>query len=161
MVDLKAPKILALLNGRSIATLATENEDGSIHLTAVWYLFENGALYIASSSRSRKLRNLQARPKASLMLDVRRPGTERGLAAAGKVDIIKGGSSSELNRRIHQRYLSEAALADSRVGPTMAGLDDVTIRLTPTRWHAWDMANLDDAVLGGAMKTPGYLLPLD
>jgi hypothetical protein len=29
------------LNGRHYATLATLNEDGSIHLTPVWYLFED------------------------------------------------------------------------------------------------------------------------
>ena len=31
-------KLQGLLRGRHIATLATENADGSIHLTAVWYL---------------------------------------------------------------------------------------------------------------------------
>jgi Pyridoxamine 5'-phosphate oxidase len=29
-----------LLNGRHYATLAMLNEDGSMHLTPVWYLFE-------------------------------------------------------------------------------------------------------------------------
>lgn len=32
-------KVQELLRGRHIATLATENADGSMHLTAVWYLF--------------------------------------------------------------------------------------------------------------------------
>ena len=43
----------------------------------------------------------------------------------------------------------------------MAAMDDITLRLTPTCWYAWDMRTLDEAVFGGAMKTPGYLLPLD
>jgi len=59
------PTIEEILGGRHIATLGTENADGSLHLTAVWYLFEGGNLFVATSSRSRKARNLAARPNAS------------------------------------------------------------------------------------------------
>jgi len=161
MVNLSDPTIQDLLNGRYIATLATENNDGSVHLTAVWFLFEAGTLYIASNSQSRKVRNIVARPNASLMVDSRKPASERGLAAAGRAEIITGQPSTELNLRIHRRYMSEKALADARVGPVMAGFDNVTVQLKPARWHAWDMSALDKAAFGGAMKTPGYLLPLD
>jgi hypothetical protein len=37
------PTFQKLLEGRHIATFGTENADGSIHLTAVWYLFEGGS----------------------------------------------------------------------------------------------------------------------
>jgi hypothetical protein len=150
-----------ILTGRFIASLATENEDGSIHLTAVWYLFDGGCLYVATSSRTRKARNVAARPKASLMVDIRKPASERGLVAVCTVDVVAGELSREINVRIHRRYMSEAALADPRTGGTMAAMDDITLRLTPTGWCAWDMRTLDDAVFGGTMKTPGYLLPLD
>ncbi len=77
------------------------------------------------------------------------------------VDVIAGESSKAINARIHARYMSEAALADPRAGGTMAAMDDITLRLTPTGWYAWDMRTLDELVFGGAMKTPGYLLSLD
>jgi hypothetical protein len=150
-----------ILAGRFIASLGTENEDGSIHLTAVWYLFESGCLHVATSSRSRKARNVAVRPKASLMVDIRKPASERGLVALCTVDVIAGESSKEINARIHRRYMSAAALADPRAGGTMAAMDDITLKLTPTRWYTWDMRTLDDAIFGGSMKTPGYMLPLD
>jgi hypothetical protein len=150
-----------ILSGRFIASLGTENEDGSIQLTAVWYLFDGGCLYVATSSRTRKARNVAARPKASLMVDSRNPASERGLVALCTVDLIAGESSREINARIHGRYMSKAALADPRAGGTMAALDDITLKLTPTGWYAWDMRAFDAAVFGGTMKTPGYLLPLD
>lgn len=156
------PAFQELIRGRYIATLGTENADGSIHLTAVWYLFEAGSLYVATSSRTQKARNAAARPKASLMVDARKPGTERGLTAAGKVEVISGNQSQEINRRIHSRYLSPAALADPQVGPVFASFDDVTLRLTPASWITWDMAVLDAQAFGGRLgKTPGYMLPLD
>ncbi len=156
------PALQELLRGRYIATFGTENSDGSIHLTAVWYLFESGSLYVATSSKSRKARNVAARPKASLMVDVRRPGAERGVTAAGQVEMITGDQSQEINRRIHCRYMSAAAISDPHIGPVFASFDDVTIRLAPESWTTWDMAALDAQALGGRLAgTPGYLLPLD
>jgi predicted pyridoxine 5'-phosphate oxidase superfamily flavin-nucleotide-binding protein len=149
------------LKGRLIASLGTANEDGSAHLTAVWYLFDEGSLYVATSSRSRKARNAVARPKATLMMDIRKPASERGLVATCSVETIVGESSKKINARIHARYMSAAALADARAGGTMAAMDDITLKLTPTGWYGWDMRVLDEAVFGGAMKTPGYMLPLD
>ena len=156
------PKFHDLLRERHIATLATENPDGAIHLTAVWYVFEDGGLFIATSSRTQKARNVAARPKASLMVDARKPGTERGVTAAGRVELISGDESRKINHRLHSRYLSAAAMADPQVGPVFAAFDDVTIRLTPASWITWDMAVLDAQAFGGRLgKTPGYMLPLD
>jgi PPOX class probable F420-dependent enzyme len=156
------PTMQELLRGRYIAALATENADGTIHLTAVWYVFENGNLFIATSSKSRKARNITARAKASLMVDVRQPGAERGVNASGEAELMSGEQSKEINRRIHHRYLSAAAMADPQIEPVFASFDDVTIRITPTSWTAWDMAVLDAQAFGGKLgRTPGYLLPLD
>ena len=151
-----------MLQRRFIATLGTTNADGSIHLTAVWYLLEDGHLYVATSSKSRKARNVAAQPKASLMVDVRKAGAERGVTAAGRADLISGDPSREINRRIHTRYLSAAAMADPQIEPVFASFDDVTLRLTPESWFTWDMATLDAQAFGGRLGgTPGYLLPLD
>ncbi|MGH9502406.1 MAG: pyridoxamine 5'-phosphate oxidase family protein [Terriglobales bacterium] len=156
------PAFEKLIQGRYIATFASENADGSLHLTAVWYLFEAGSFYIATSSKARKARNVEARPKASLMVDVRRAGAERGVTAAGRVEVISGSQAQEINRRIHSRYMSAAAMSDPHIGPVFASFDDVTLRLTPASWISWDMAVLDAQALGGRLgATPGYLLPLD
>jgi len=156
------PLLQKLLQGRYIATLATENADGTIQLVAVWYLFEDGCLFIATSSKSRKARNAVARPKASLMVDVRQPGAERGVTATGRVDVISGEQSREINRRLHGRYMSATAISDPHVGPVFASFDDVTLRITPGSWVAWDMAVLDAQAFGGRLGgIPGYLLPLD
>jgi PPOX class probable F420-dependent enzyme len=156
------PTLQELLRRRYIATLGTENPDGTIHLTAVWYLFEDGYLFVATSSKSRKARNIVARAKASLMVDVRKPGAERGVNGAGKAEVISGEQSREINRRIHGRYMSAAAMSDPHIEPVFASFDDVTIRITPGSWTAWNMAELDAQAFGGRLGgTPGYLLPLD
>ncbi len=162
MTNLPDANLQRLLQGRYIASLATENDDDSIHLTAVWYLYEDGVFVVATHSASRKARNVLARPKASLMVDTRRTQIERGVTAMCRAEVVRGEESRALNNRIHGRYMSEAAMADPKVGPVMGGLDDVTLRLVPQRWITWDLAALDAQVFGGAFsRTPSYMLPLD
>ena len=50
---------IRLLEGRHIAALATIRSDGLIHLTAVWYLYEDGLLYVATGSHTRQVRNVE------------------------------------------------------------------------------------------------------
>lgn len=154
------PKFLSLLEGRRIASLGTLNEDGSPHLTAVWYLYQDDCFFVATSSRSRKARNLAKRPHATLMVETRKPGSERGVTATGSMEIISGEKAHELNRRIHQRYMSEAAVADPKVGGVLAQFDDIALKLRPQTWTWWDMPELDALYFDGRFGgTPGYLLP--
>ena len=154
------PKFLPLLAGRRIASLATLNGDGSPHLTAVWYLYQDSCFFVATSSRSCKARNLGLRPNATLMVEARKPGSERGVTATGPVEIISGEKAKEWNARIHSRYLSAVAMADPQVGAVFAQFDDITLKLQPRSWTWWDMADLDALYFGGRFaSTPSYLLP--
>jgi PPOX class probable F420-dependent enzyme len=161
MASLEDTLVRQLLDGRHVASLATENPDGSIHMVAVWYWFDGARVFVATSSRSRKARNLQSNPKVSLMIDARDPAASCGINIAGSAQILTGDSSRKSNAAIHRKYLSAAALADPRVGPVFAAWDDVTIQITPAAVIAWDMRLADRQFFGGALENhPGYLLPL-
>jgi F420H(2)-dependent biliverdin reductase len=153
------PKFLPLLEGRRIASFGTLNDAGTPHLTAVWYLYQDNCFCIATSSRTRKARNLMARPTATVMVESRKPGRECGVSATGAVEVISGPAAKSINERIHRRYLSEAAVADPQVGQVFAQFDDISLKLRPSEWTWWDMAELDAMVLGGSMANhPSYLL---
>jgi len=162
MASLSDGLVQELLGGRYVASLATEKPDGSIHIVAVWYWFDGARVYVATSTRSRKARNLQSKPRISLMIDSRNPAASRGISIAGTAQLLTGESSRQWNARVHGKYLSEAALADTRVGPVFAAWDDLTIQITPTSVIAWDMREADRQVFGGVFESnPGYLLPLE
>jgi PPOX class probable F420-dependent enzyme len=162
MASLSDPLVQELLSRRYVASLATENTDGSIHIVAVWYWFDGASVYVATSARSRKARNLQSKPKVSLMIDSRDPAASRGISIAGTALLLTGASSREWNAKVHRKYLSEAAVADTRVGPVFAAWDDITIQVTPVSVIAWDMREADRQAFGGAFeKNPGYLLTLE
>ena len=161
MAALNDPLVQQLLKGRHIASIATESSNGSIHMVAVWYWFDGASIYVATSSRSRKARNLQATPKVTLMIDSRDPAASFGVTISGTARILSGEESQKKNKEIHTKYLSPAALADARVGPVFAGWDDVTIQVMPASVISWDMREADRQVFGGAFESnPGYLLPL-
>ncbi len=159
--SLSDARVRQLLDGRYIASLATQNPNGSVHIVAVWFWFDGTDIYVATSSRSRKARNLQANPKVSLMIDARDPAASYGVTVTGTAVVLTGESSRNCNAAIHRKYLSEAALADPKVGPVFAGWDDVTVRLAPASVIFWDMREADQHVFSGAFKNnPTYLLPL-
>lgn len=161
MATLTDPLVQQLLKGRHIASIATESPDGAIHMVAVWYWFDGTNIFVATSSRSRKARNLQATPKIALMIDSRDPAASFGVTISGTAQILSGEESQRKNKEIHTKYLSSAALADARVGPVFAGWDDVTIQIMPKSVIAWDMREADRQVFGGAFESnPGYLLPV-
>ena len=87
------------LNGRHYATLATLNEDGSIHLTPTWYLFEDERFFISTGASSRKARNLSARPEASIIVDIRNLASERWVSESVAAEIIRGDRSKDANAR--------------------------------------------------------------
>jgi PPOX class probable F420-dependent enzyme len=161
MASLADVLVRQLLDGRRVASLATENPDGTVHMVAVWYWFDGTDVFVATSSRSRKARNLHSNPKVSLMIDARDPATSYGVTIAGVAQILTGDVSRKRNEEIHRKYLSEAALADARVGPVFAAWDDVTIQIAPASVIAWDMREADRQFFGGVLeKNPAYLLPL-
>ena len=162
MASLSDALVRQLLDDRHIASFATRNPNGSIHMVAVWYWFDGTDVFVATSSRSRKGRNLQVNPEVSLMIDARDPAASFGVTIAGTAQIFIGESSRKYNAIVHRKYLSEAALADPKVGPVFAAWDDITIRLTPISLFAWDMRQADQQVFGGAFKNnPAYLLPME
>jgi general stress protein 26 len=161
MASLTDALVKQLLAGRYIASLATESPSGSIHMVAVWFWFDGSHVFVGTSSRSRKARNVQTKPKASLMIDARDPAASCGVTIAGTTQILTGDASRQKNAEIHRKYLSSAALADAKVGPVFAAFDDVTIQITPESVIGWDMREIDRQFFGGTIEAnPTYLLPL-
>jgi Pyridoxamine 5''-phosphate oxidase. len=152
-----------LLEGRHDATLATQDADGSLHQAPVWHIFRNEKVFVGTSSFTHKFRNVVARPTASLVVDVRTPGTERWVAGSGPVTILRGEESQKIVAAIHERYLTPEARQDPKVGPIFAGGDDVTLCIQPAKWRSWAAADLDAQFFGGilAANPAKWFRPVD
>jgi PPOX class probable F420-dependent enzyme len=155
-------ELRAFLTEPRYAVLATY-EDGGIHLTPIWFLFEDDRFYFASFSGSRKVANLRTNPNASVVVDARNPGRDRWASAFGTLEIVGGDESRAINARIRQRYLTPEALRDERIEPVFAAGDDVTLELTPTVWRAWNSKDPDAQYFGGILgaEPERWFLPVE
>jgi len=154
-------ELRVLLAERRYAILATHDPDDVIHLTPVWFMFDNGRFFFESSSDSRKIKNLRRNPAASVIVDARRPGAEKWVSAAGTAEVFGGEESAVVNSLIRHRYLTPDALAE--VDGVYAASDDVTIRLTPEKWRSWTAEVLDLTFFGGRLGTDAdrWFLPVE
>ena len=142
---------------RHIAALGTHNKNGSIQLSAVWYLHEDGSVYIPTSAATVKGHNVRERPTASVLIDSREPGGNVITASgSGPAEALDGEEAARMNLRVFERYISAEAIADSNCGGYLIENDTVCIKVTPKRWNFIDISE----AFGGILETPGYTLPL-
>ena len=137
-------EVRSFLGERRCAVLATHDPDGGIHLTPIWFLFEDDSFYFESSSKSRKVENVAQSSSVSVVVDARAPGRERWVSASGQVEILRNGEAQAINARIRRRYLAPEAL-DGPIEAELAAADDVTLRLAPTAWRSWTAPIMDSA----------------
>lgn len=150
-----------MLTQRRIAAVATIDEEGMPHLTAVWFLFDGERFYVTVNSSSVKVQNLSGNEKMALMIDSREAGKEIGISASGAAEILQGDEAAEATGAIHTKYLTEEGRADPDVGAVFEEWDDTVIRLTPQRWAAWDVGVTDQEAFGGKLGGLGYAKPLE
>jgi PPOX class probable F420-dependent enzyme len=130
-----------LLSARLIANLATVNPKGTIHLVPLWFIWRSPHVLLPTNHATRKIRNLERDPRATIMIDDSRGGFDlRGLTLLGEATIDRGPDAAAINREIHLKYLTEDGRQLAAVDSYLA-TDDVTIRFLPLRVSNWDLRN--------------------
>jgi len=163
-VELRGAAVLAdalvaeLLSARSIGVLATIEPDGSVHAVPMWLAPAEGTLVLATGSRSRKVRNLERDPRATLVLHDSRPGAEVcGVSIRGRVEVVHGPPAQALIGRVHRRYVSERGLSLPEVQEFLS-FDDVALRFVPETATTWDER---PSAAARVLRESGDALPLE
>lgn len=151
----------ALIDQRRIASVVTLSEDGMPHITPVWFLYEDDAFLIVINSASAKGSNVSRDDRMALMLDRREAGEETGFSVCGHAEILTGEDAAQVVRRVHAKYLTQQGVEDPAVGPVFAAIDDIALKLVPTRTISWDMPDIDRQAFGGQIRANGYARPVD
>ena len=87
------------------AILGTNRRDGAPQISPVWYLYEEGRIYIGVLVTSAKYHNLRRDPSISLCVDAGHPDT-RAVMIYGSAELIEAESPwwEQVNWRIERRY---------------------------------------------------------
>jgi PPOX class probable F420-dependent enzyme len=163
-VEIRGESVLAdglvqeLLEARLIAVFATIEPDGSIHAVPMWLATSEGAIVLATGSRSRKIRNLERDPRATLVMHDSRPGAEVcGASLRGRVELVRGELARPLVERVHRRYVSDAGRERAEVRDFLSS-DDVAVRFIPDAAVTWDER---PSAAARALREAGAALPLE
>jgi PPOX class probable F420-dependent enzyme len=157
VILLSQPFVQELVDARLVGVLSTYDPAGFIHSIPMWYAGMGEAVIFGTSSRSRKVRNLERDPRATLVLHDSRPGYEVcGASIAGTIEIVRGVAATPLVARVHERYLAPEALTDGAVQGFLAS-DDVALRFAPASALTWDERGSDASRI---VRSRGWGLPL-
>jgi hypothetical protein len=137
-------------------TVATLNDDGTIHLANVISYFEDGKVFFETSSVTKKARNLTERSTVSFLVEGAARSTGRRFMASceGTGRLITGEAAHAVNRRLRQRHIVEEAV--DMVHQAWGALDDVAVEITPNRWRSWvgdKLMEVTQVALGPKMST--------
>ena len=120
-----------LLDEVRLATLATIRKDGTVLLSPIWYIWEDGGFTVGMAAGDGKLKHLARDPRVTIVVSEDgfpyRGFEMRGIATL--LDVPYGPSV----RRIATRYVGEAGAAyyDDEYGGTV-------VRIEPGDMRGWD-----------------------
>jgi nitroimidazol reductase NimA-like FMN-containing flavoprotein (pyridoxamine 5'-phosphate oxidase superfamily) len=123
------------LKSQGVARLATASSEGTPHNIPVCPLVDRGKVYFASETNARKMKNLRANPRATIVFDVYRDSWRglRGLMLVCTARIVDEAEFKKIRRKLYKQYPKYESAAP--LGPE----DSVIVELTPQNKFGWAM----------------------
>jgi len=121
-----------------LATLATHRADGSILLSPVGFLWEDGGFSVGSYTGAFFVRHIERDPQVSISVAEEDPPF-RGLEIRGQAAILRGEAGAQGMARVATHFMGPA-----RSKPyleTLKGAEPVLIRVEPGVLRVWDLAD--------------------
>ena len=128
-------ELVSFFDKALFARLATINEDGTVHITPIFFKYENGQILMASQDPSRKIRNIKRNKNVTVLIDT----TDVPFKGA----LIYGTAELDYEDVVHKRI----AIFERRLSPEdaetyamrLAGKwKCVIIRITPLHIASFD-----------------------
>ncbi len=132
-MELNRKEIVEILCQPELARIATVSKDCKPHVTPVWFLYENGIVYMTTGKNSVKVRNLRNNPHVAITIDITERGlNNRGVILTGKAEIE---TDDEIAKKIFLKYLGSL---DHPSAKKLLEMTRVVIKLKPEKIISWD-----------------------
>lgn len=120
------------LSEQSRLVLGTVNPDASPHLTLVLFSMDrDDCLFVPTPQSTRKIKNVRERSSVTALIPVR----SGWVSCYGEAAVIEGQEAERINQGVRERLLTDTGMAT--MGQFLAAHEDMTIKVTPTRWLSW------------------------
>lgn len=138
-IAMDTSEINAFLQGERVCRVATISADGSPHVSPLWFVWDDAALWLNSTVRSQRWQDIGRDPRVSVVVDAGEEFNElRGVELRGEVAV-----ASEVPRTAKPREdlaAVERAYAEkySGTGKFVADGRHAWLRLEPGQVLSWD-----------------------
>ena len=128
---LSVEQLDGLLDERRLAIMSTFRADGTVLLSPLWYIWEDGGFTIGMAAADGKLKHLRRDPRVTIVVN-EDEFPYRGFEVRGQATLLDVPYGPVI-RRIARRYVGDEASAfyDDERGGTIA-------RIEPGEMRAWD-----------------------
>jgi PPOX class probable F420-dependent enzyme len=120
-----------------IARLATVRANGSPHLVPMWFLYEDGVMYMSTRTHAAKVKHLQNNPRAAVVVDeMIAPLKNKVVTIEGTVEVLTTGVK-ETTTKIYQKYVGIEASASPHAQQRI-NIPRVILKITPQQIETID-----------------------
>ena len=132
--EMSQAQVDEFLQAPRVAVFGTVRAKGAPQLTPVWYLYENGHVYVSMSINSAKYRNLTRDPRVCFCIAAPHPDA-RAVMIHGKAELIpeEGAWSDDIHWRITRRYYNSDDEAQAFLDSFPAEDKSALVSITPDK----------------------------
>lgn len=138
--ELSPENLEALLSQPVLARLGTATKTGRPHVTPVWFLWEQGSVWVSAFRSTRKVRDLMKNPSVSILIDTAESGVDFQAALfEGEAELITEPAEfiQEMSTRIYTRYLGPEGVLAPDPQSWIHDPENLLIRLQPEKTFTW------------------------
>lgn len=122
------------LEAQQTMRLATVGGDGTPHVVPVWYLYENGAFYVGTHTKTAKAKNVEREGRAAFCIDVGVHSPDIfGVSGHGKASLLRDNVAAIASRILSRYYDS----MDDPAAQELLADTDCIIHIMPDGMTTW------------------------
>jgi nitroimidazol reductase NimA-like FMN-containing flavoprotein (pyridoxamine 5'-phosphate oxidase superfamily) len=132
--QLEPHEISDLLNGDTVARLATVDADGYPHVTPIWFVWDGELFHLASDATRPHLARITSNPKVGFVIDVEEPERSDGERPNRQVRVVGDATlSTDDDGAWTIRIWSKYRRANESAGPAarLRGRQRVHVTISP------------------------------
>jgi nitroimidazol reductase NimA-like FMN-containing flavoprotein (pyridoxamine 5'-phosphate oxidase superfamily) len=124
-----------------LARLATTNPKTlQPHVVPVWFMWEEGSVWISSFVSTRKIRELEKNPQGAVLIESKQQGGKlQAVLLEGAVELVTEPRQlvREIASRIYIRYLGPEGVKDPEPQSWLNDRENVLIKMSPKKIISW------------------------
>ncbi|PWH12020.1 MAG: hypothetical protein DDG60_15155 [Anaerolineae bacterium] len=135
-----SPEAQSFLARPLLGRLATASPDGQPHVVPVWFLLEDGLVWVSSFQSTRKVIDLERNPKCAIVIDIEQGReTLSAVAIEGRAELVRAPFAEVRQRaqRIYAKYLGAEGVLAPEPQSWLDSPENLLIKITPTRVKTW------------------------